>query len=209
MKFRSALLAAATLLSVATQSEAALVVYTSRTAWEAAVGGSFTLQDFSSFSVSSSYENQTLRVGDFTILASGTTFGSSWHNVGPVSNSNSVNGSSQINAATGDTGGTSLTFDNAILAIGGDWAGISDSRTTSLTIGTDVVAIPNLNGSFWGVVSDTPFSVAQLTLTSGAPDGFSLDNLAYTQAGRLPEPGTLSIVAAALLGLGLVRRRQR
>ena len=106
-------LAALSGFAVTNASATVLTFYNNRAAWEAAVGGSFVEQDFNSFTSGVSYESAPLDVGDFSVSVSGTTFGSIWHNIGPVSNLNDVNGSPQINAAVGAIGGTSLYSGNA------------------------------------------------------------------------------------------------
>lgn len=211
MKIRTILVAAIAFWGGASQVQSAtLTVYTDRSAWEAAVGGSFSLQNFNTFTTPSSYESSPVSLGGFSVSVAGETFGSVWHNVGPSSSGNDVNGSPQINAATGSTGGTTLAFDSAISAFGADWNGISDNRVTSINVNGVDVAIPALLGGFWGFVSDTPFASTLLSLTSGPADGFGIDNVVYAgQSTAVPEPGTLAIMALGLVGLGVTRRRRR
>jgi len=186
-----------------------LTVFTDRTAWEAAVGGSFTEENFDGFT-GVSYEFAPVDVGDFDVSVSGSTFGFIFHNIGPssVAAVNDVNGTGQINAATGDTGGTSLLFDFPITAFGANWAGISDSRITSFDIAGTILAIPNLNGGFFGFVSDIAFSGPLLFLSSGGPDGFGIDNVVYS-AVAVAEPITLALLGIGLAGIGLARRRKK
>ena len=189
---------------VAAQAAPVLTIYNSRAAWEAAVG-SFSEEDFTGFG-GTSYQAAAVDVGDFSVSMSGSDFGFSWHNVGPDLNGNNVNGSAQINAATGDAGGLTLTFDSSITAFGANWQGPSDDgRVTSVNIGGTIVAIPNLNGGFWGFTSDTAFTSAFFFLTSAPADGFGIDNAVYSSA-RVPEPMTLSLLGLGLLGARLRRR---
>lgn len=184
-----------------------LTVYGNRAAWEAAVGGSFVEQNFNSFTSGVSYEAGAVDVGDFSVSVAGTTFGFIWHNIGPVSSGNDVNGTPQVNAATGDVGGTSFAFDSPIYAFGGNWQGISDSRTTSFNVDGATLAIPNLNGGFFGFVSDTPFSSQLLFLSSGPADGFGIDDVVYA-SNPVPEPTTLALLGAGLVAVRARRRRR-
>jgi hypothetical protein len=182
-----------------------LTPYNNRTAWENAVSGFFIEEDFNSFTTGVSYEFSPVDVGDFNVSVNGQTF-DNIHNVGQPTTSNDVNGTPQINAATGYTGGTTLAFDFPILAFGADWDGVSDNRTTSIQVAGVGLSIPNLEPGFFGFVADEMFSSAQLILTSGGSDGFAIDNAVYSP---IPIPGTILLLGSGLVFLAGLRRKFR
>ena len=190
-------------------AQAGIVSYSSRAAWEVAVGGLYSEEDFNSYTSATSYQTTGVDVGDFTVSMTGSDFGSIWHNIGPVSNFNDVNGTGQINAATGSTGGTTLTWDSSIYAFGAYFKGTSDSRVTKIMVNGDEVALPDTSGgtAFFGYVSDTAFTSELLFLFSGPADGFGIDNVVYSDA-SVPDSGaTLALLGSALFGLAALRRR--
>ena len=194
-------------------ASAALIAFNDRTAWEAAVGGTFLTEDFST-TPSGVYEFSPIDVGDFTVSVAGSTFGSTWHNISSTGSGgalvNSVNGTQQLNVATGDEGGTTLAFDFDIYAFGADFAHVSDSRTTSFFIDGIQLEIPFLSPGFFGFVSDTAFSDTFLALTGGLADGFGMDNLVYAATrSSVPAPPAIILLGLGLLGIGLTRQRQR
>ena len=194
----------------ASSASATLIAYTDRSLWEAAVGGTFIEEDFSGVA-NAVYEFSPVDVGDFTVSVAGDTFGSTWHNISSTgsggSSLNSVNGTQQLNLATGDRGGTTLEFDFEIYAFGADWAYPSnDTRVTSFLIGGIQLDIPFLTGGFYGFVSDIALTTNFLTLTAGPADGFGMDNLVYSQ---VPEPFTLALFGLGLAGIGFSRRKAR
>jgi len=171
-------------------SAISLTAYSDFASWQAAVH-SYSVENFGGFTSSAAYDASPLDVGDFTVSASGQTFGSSWHYVGEGNSSrtdNDVNGSSQLNVATGTSGGTTLAFDMPIMAFGADWAGVSDSRVTSI---------------------DMMFSTLTLELTSGAADGFGMDNIVYGGVSNVPVPAAALLFAPALLGFAAFRRKSK
>lgn len=193
------------MLVITGTASAGLIAYNDRASWEAAVGGVFTEQDFSTIA-SQAYDVSPIDVGDFTVSVTGTNYGSNWHFIG-TGGPNNVNGTQQLHLATGDVGGTTLDFDPEIYAFGADFGGVSDSRTTSFIIGGMQLDIPNLNGGFFGFVADGNFGANLLQLTDGSADGFAMDNLVYAYS-SVPEPTSLILLCLGLLGLGGTRHRR-
>ena len=102
-----------------------------------------------------------------------------------------------------------MLFDFPITAFGANWAGISDGgRITSFDIAGTILAFPEINGGFFGFVSDIAFSGPLLFLSAGAPDGFGIDNVVYS-AVAVAEPTTLALFGIGLAGIGLARRRKK
>lgn len=84
-----------------------------------------------------------------------------------------------------------------------------DATLVGTLTGTDVWAGANgdqgANGTFYvNVNSDLAFDRVVARSTGYA---FELDNVAYNTASPVPEPATLALLASALLGFGLIRRR--
>ncbi len=194
-------------------ASAALVGFTDRAAWEVAVAGTFSSEDFSSVP-DGVYESSPIDVGDFTVSVTGDKFDSIWQNISSTGSGgasiNSVNGTQQLNVATGGMGGTTLDFDFEIYAFGADWAHVSDSRTTSFVVGGEQLYISFLtSGGFFGFVSDAALTAIFLSLAEGGADGFGMDNLVYAAATQsVPEPSTIVLLGLGVLGVSVSRFRK-
>ena len=131
---------------------------------------------------------------------------------------------------------TRITFTQNILSFGGIWdtspAGHGSQIRLTLLNGDQPILseiIGHRSGTFWGFVSNTPFS--SILLTSGTADDdedddnaiketYNLDNLVYgngplppptalTQlTSAVPIPASIWLFASGLLGLIGIRRRQ-
>lgn len=213
------ILAALVLAAVATPAQAAITVFTDRTAFNAAAGA-LTLETFESFSSEIAFRTAPLTVGGLTFQGFGT--GQQGRNIvdipPPQFSEFSIGGTNQLSLINNATSRVQVSFASAITAFGGDFGGYQDDilRSRITVLGSDVVA-PVTAGStarFFGFISDTPFTSLvfqshQQAATNG--DGFGLDNIAYGGSATrgVPEPATWALM---LLGFGAIgaamRRRQ-
>lgn len=204
----SAVLAA---VSVTGASAATYTTYSDRTAFEAAAGP-VTTNDLESVPAGSGYDGISLDLGDFSVFADA--------NGNPARNkvddgfrtpeTPSYNGTQTADFFLNNSSG-SLTFAAPIYSIGFDIAffGNGAASVSKVTIlGFDFLG--DLLGNeqiFFGLLSDTPFTTIGFSAT--ANDGFQIDNISYGGAPAVPLPAGLPLIATALAGLVLVRRRRR
>lgn len=118
---------------------------------------------------------------------------------------------------------TRFSFAHDVLSIGADWdtrpAGHGTKIWLTLFQGaTQILSreIPHLEGSFWGLVSDTAFTDIVLTSSDGqgVKETYRLDNLVYGTpiaplSSTVPLPAAFWLFASGLLGLFSIRRRHR
>ena len=186
-------------------ANAALTPYTSRAAFDAAVGTT-TSQDFDSFGSDAAFP---VDVGDFELSTNSTLTSPSFNLIDapPLGDFFDVNGTTL--AAIGSIVGESffVTFDKAVTAFGADFAGFNNEPPrTDIIVNGETLAPPTVPGGFdvrfFGFVSDTPFSVVEFfTFGDGnVGDGYGMDNVAY-----VPEPSALALLLFGLLALA--RRR--
>ncbi len=182
-------------LSLAAAAEALTVtVYTDKTAWENAVGGTILTEDFN---------DATLNVGvSFSSTESGhinTAPGHGYYQ--DVLNSTSQNYPQTV-----------WSFTPRITAYGGNWdlggpgGGGNSLNVYIYDILFKVGYISNsYQGGFWGFISDTPFTSVQLIGGGGDhQQNYTLDNMVYSP---VPVPGTLGLLSSGLLGLFFFRRK--
>lgn len=88
---------------------------------------------------------------------------------------------------------------------------MNDGITVATVTGSDVAAGGIANGNQVLIGTNNYFNIFDLPqydtviLASTSPN-FEVDNIAF---GSVPEPGTLALLGAGLLGLGVIRRRRR
>lgn len=178
-------------LSLAAAAEA-FQIFTVKSAWEAAVDGQFSKEEFTDANLNDGVS--------FTSTASGhinTALGY-YQDVLTSTNANEPM--------------TTWSFTPQITGYGGDWtlAGGGGSGN-SLWVYVDNLTNPvgfipsSYNGGFWGFISPTPFSKVLLKGGTGTNQQiYQLDNMVYSQ---VPVPGTLGLLSSGLLGLFFFRRK--
>lgn len=178
-------------LSIPHTQAAEITIFTSKTAWEAAVAGQSMTEDFSDAQIN--------------------------HGVSFVSSeSGHINPALQLykdvlSSSSQNEPSTIWTFSPLMPAFGGDWdlGGPGGSGNSLLVYLVDVPmyvgCIPNstING-FWGFTSDIPFSSVRLVGGRGThQQQYTLDNMVYS---TVPEPAGMT---SLLPGVGWALRRHR
>jgi hypothetical protein len=130
--------------------------------------------------------------------------------------------------AAGPAGNFMVTFGRKIAAFGfygvdiGDFGGQLQLQLLNGSDQVGLLTVPNTIGSngstdgsvlYYGFVAKDAgefFDSARFLTTTGIPDGFAFDNFTIAdlkQVVPVPEPGSLALVAGALLALGSTRLR--
>lgn len=195
-------LASASVLSLAS-AHAALTIFTDRTAYLSALGGSLVEETFDSILVDTHFRNTTLQFDHFSVGYSGVIRGNQFNLIdagAPVSGNNPFNST----ALVGGVGpGEPLTFalTSPAYAFGGDWARINDTLKRSVfeVAGEQVDPGLDLDG-FFGVISSTAFSTFTV-LGVAFGEGFGLDNVAIS-FDPIVDPEPVPLPAAGLLFAG-------
>jgi len=206
------------LLGCAAQASAGYVVYNSRAAFLAAVGGATSAENFNSVAADTAFGGASLNVGLIT-LSSNAGINPTFNNpealvdlsaFGPGAGGG-IDGTALVNSQGLDRGEyIDMAVANAINAFGFDYQNYDGSGDAlSVLIGADVVT--SLAGTgFLGIISDASFNSVRFLSSSGdgAANGtFSnLDNVVF--GNRVPAPGTLALAGLALAAAGLASRRR-
>lgn len=212
MKELITVFAIAVALSTSTVSNAAVITFTDRATWAAAVNGTLNLQDFNAEAVGS-FDSRDF--GDFSAAEVG---GGLFSSIQPGSNSNNIDGTNFLQLQSSFSPGSVLrfTFDNPITALGFDYTS-TDPTGDEFEIELPELGFQNTFGpdgtsGFFGLISTDAFSQADFSDTVGN-GGFlgsgSLDNVEFS-AGQVPEPASILVWSLVLLtGVAVVWMRRR
>ena len=199
----------------ASSLHAQLTPYTDRTTFEAAAGTTI-VETFDSFATEDAFHTNAVDAGDFTISADAPINGS--YNFIDRSQNGfqdtwaDVNGTTAMNVFLNKNRKLIFTFDTAITAFGADFRDINElqSRVDFLINGESVT--PSVYGddttNFFGIISDTEFTVLEIDAAYGQNDNFGVDNVTYSMA-SVPEPKSIALLSIAAGSFGILYYRRR
>ncbi|MEM9840622.1 MAG: hypothetical protein AAF830_15895, partial [Pseudomonadota bacterium] len=201
---------------------ASYTVFTDRTAFTAALVGTYETEDFNDVLVDTFFVNDAVQFDHFSVGYSGTLRFPTFNLVDaatPTSGSVGLNnpfGSSAVVGGVNPGEAVSFMFNSPVYAFGGDWAEINDRdiirrqdvQRSVFEVNDETFDAPLNFSGFWGVVSEDPFDTFQV-VGLGATEGFGLDDAVFADAedimGNVPIPAAGALFAGAL---ALLRRKR-
>lgn len=216
---RVAILGAIAWIGAATAQAASVQSFTSRTAFEAALGA-LVVEDFDDLFADNGAitipQNTETDLGPFSVQHSSNQSGFFAPKVVDASGPYEVNaGSASPYLQLRGEGDPVLTFDTPLFGFGANFNSISDVGLTLAVHGSSFTlfdelgpaptsfAEPNQNGGFFGVVATDLFST--LAFSSPRPETFAFDDVALAP---VPVPAPFALLAAGLALMGGVARRR-
>ena len=164
-----------------------LTTFSDREAWESAVSGNFSEEDFNTTTEDMSFNGVNLKIGELTLNGIGNRQKiDSPDDEGFDVPTFSVDGTPMILGQTDDISSFVIRFDFPITAFGGDFDDITSQGVTQLNADANVVGTIPINTQFFGFVADESFISLSFTPTDDQFDGFGLDNLVYVPSGEPP-----------------------
>lgn len=204
-------LAGLALAAAATTSLAQVTVYTDRAAWEAAVGGAFSLENLNDLTPGPIADGSTLDTGVLQITRDGSPNGGDGAlDIDPGSAFGNIDGTPFLAGETGAAPHERVDFrfnGQSVFAFGADFTSPFSGDGIGIEFAGEIFLLDSIGSgaSFFGLVSSG--DVASVVSIVGSPDPITFqelwqaDNFVYA----VPAPAS-----AALLGLGgLVATRRR
>lgn len=210
-------------LGTAIVAQAAVVTYSSRSVFNAAVSGQTTI-DFEAQNTAGSftYYGGGLSISgvNFTAPLSGYLYVADQNAVTPSYNWGS--GASLLYGSVNEGGNLVIQLPANVFSFGLDMMAEADGNANAtagqaFNVNVDgsnfgVTSLQRPNRAFFGISSSTALSSITLTMNNTSLPFRVLpilDNFSFSaQGNRVPEPGTLGLIGLGLLGAALARRRR-
>jgi hypothetical protein len=210
MKHRMLLAAVAALMSSAAHAD--LQIFTDRTAWEAALSGPLTVEDFNALTPQELTPGDTLSTGLLDIFFDDNGTGNGEASILDGSSFGNIDGTNFFEGFTvGSDAILKFTFSTDVSAYGAEYFSPASGAGLTLIVGDEVISFLDLGFEgfdigFVGIISDVPFSSISYSdeqLTFG--EIFSVDNVGYV---AIPTPGVFAGLGLLLWGKTGRRRRR-
>ncbi len=191
-------------LLFASASPAAVMVFTDRDEWEAAVAGAFVTETFDSLP-NSNFQTGINEAGLIEVEIGNDPLMNGIDN--GVATGFHVDGTRFLVGNQGFEDDTSVTlrFRDPTTAFAADWSNTTIAANLSIMIAGEIISfadhLEDAGDGFLGFIAERAFDTASFAVDGEAPggEGFALDNLSVASA--VPEPGLLGLLAFGLAGL--------